>query len=61
MGYYKINVAWLYESGELSEPDLQTAIKWYKKGAIRKEEHAIEALERLNVPLENKKTTVLKQ
>ena len=43
------NVAWLYESGELGKPDLQMAIKWYKKGAIRKEEHAIEALERLGV------------
>lgn len=46
------NVAWLYESGELGKPDLQTAIKWYKKGAIRKEEHAIEALKRLSVPFE---------
>lgn len=46
------NVAWLYESGELGKPDLQTAIKWYKKGAIRKEEHTIEALKRLNVPFE---------
>lgn len=61
MGYYKINIAWLYESGELGEPDLQTAIMWYKKGAILEEEHAIEALKQLNVPLENKKTTVLKQ
>ena len=45
------NVGWLYESGELGEPDLEEAIRWYKYGAFGGDEYCKENLKRLGIPI----------
>lgn len=41
------NMAYMHEVGDLGEPDLETAIEFYKIATESGEKHAIEALERL--------------
>jgi TPR repeat protein len=42
------NVGWSYETGAGVIPDIAAACKWYAKAAREGEEHAIEALKRLD-------------
>lgn len=50
------NLAWLIYNGLGTRKDIKKAIEIYEcaaaNGNTRKEEHAIEALKRLNVPFE---------
>ncbi len=49
------NIGWFYENGDMGEPDPDQAIRFYRRAASEGEEHALEALERLGVPMEGER------